>query len=348
MTDHSGRTHALYSASSSNRWMKCYGSIQRAAGMPHGLASSYALDGEEAHELLEYALTHQYKTAYEAKIMAGIEWEHRHDNEEIRLQSVQDALDHVQDLIDAYAPDLQVFLETQFTFPTPENDDAGGTSDVTIFVPDLDMMVVADFKHGSGVAVGVAENSQLMFYAVGSRQELRKQGLCNSGKTLYRLMIMQPRGYHVDGTMREWTCNDERLDRFIGEVAFAIRRTKETTPEIVPGKYCRWCPAVSACPEAEQHRMQSILPTYVDTSSVRAGLPKPGELSADRIADILSMRELVEEWLEAVHKQAVALARQGVAIPGKKLVLSQARSKWHGDEREIAGYLSRLTNLPTN
>src|SRR5215471_5685707 len=104
MTDHSGRTHSLYAASSSHRWMKCYGSIQRAAGMPQGLASSYALDGEEAHELLEFALTHQYGNAYEAEIMLQPLWDHRHDDHDTRIDSVQQAIDCVQDLIDAYAP----------------------------------------------------------------------------------------------------------------------------------------------------------------------------------------------------------------------------------------------------
>jgi hypothetical protein len=348
MTDHSGRTHSVYGASSSNRWMKCYGSIQRAAGMPEGLASSYALDGEEAHELLEYALLHQFHSAREAKIQAGLEWEHRHDDEEIRLESVQDALDHVQDLIDAYAPDIHVYLETQFRFPTTHNDDAGGTSDVTIFVPDLDMMIVADYKHGSGVAVNVQENTQLLFYCVGSRQALREQGMCNSGRTIYRMMIMQPRGFHRDGKMREWICNDERLDQFIGEVNFAIEKTRERVPEIRPGSYCRWCPAISACPEAEQHRMRSVLPTYNETKDIKDGLPPVNSLSVDRIADILTMRDMVEEWFEAVHRQAIALARAGANIPGKKLVFSQARSKWNGDPREIAGNLGQIAGIPGN
>jgi hypothetical protein len=328
--------------------MKCYGSIQRAAGMPEGLGSTYALDGEEAHELLEYALTHNYKSALEAKMNLDPVWDHRHDTEEIRLESVQDALDHIQDLIDAYSPDMVLYLECQFSFPTTHGDDAGGTSDVTIYVPDLDIMVIADYKHGSGVSVNVEENTQLLFYAVGSRQELRRQNMCNSGRTLYRMMIMQPRGYHKDGKMREWSCNDERLDRFIGEVNFAIEKTREPVPEIRPGSYCRWCPAISQCPEAEKYRMRGIIPTYKDINSVKNGLPEVSGLSVERIAEILTARDMVEEWLEAVYKQAIQLARGGTAIPGKKLVLAQARSKWNGDPREIAGSLGQIAGIPGN
>jgi hypothetical protein len=331
--------------------MRCYGSIQRSAGMP-SLPNDYSVDGTEAHELLEFALLHGYKSAYLAKPASKLIWTHRKDNEEVRIQSVQDGLDHVNDLLEAYAsPNTTVYLETQFTFPTYENDDCGGTSDVTIFVPELDIMVVADFKHGAGIAVDAVENSQAMTYAVGSRQELRRRGLCNSGKTLYRIMIMQPRAWHREGAMREWTCDDARLDAFIGEVNFAIAKTKEPIPEIVPGRWCRYCPAVAACPEAEEHKMRSIIPTYKDPNTLRqTGLPNVAELSAERIAEILSMRDMVVEWLNAVEAQAMALARKGGVIPGKKLVLAQAKSKWaantEADMRVTAGHLASLTGLP--
>src|SRR5215471_1410345 len=290
MIKHSDRTHAIYAASSSHRWMHCYGSIQRAAGMPPGLASPYALDGTEAHELLEFALTNGYGNAYEAEIMFEPQWEYRHDDHDTRIDSVQAAIDCVQDLIDSYAPDVDVHLETEFIFPTYNNDDAGGTVDVAVWIEPLDMLVVADFKHGAGIAVDVTENSQLMFYAVGARQELRRQGKCNSGKTLYRLVIMQPRGWHKDGTIREWVTTDERLDNFIWEVNQAINKSKEQMPEIVPGKWCKFCPALAACPEAETWRMNSILPTYKSMDDLRStGLPMATDLSAQRISEILEM-----------------------------------------------------------
>lgn len=351
---HSDRSHALYSASSSYRWLRCFGSVQRSAGMPSGLASGYAMDGTEAHELLEYALVFEHRSAYAAKAAMQPDWTYRYDDEEARIQSVQDALDHIWDLLDAYAgPSTTIYLETQFTFPTYENDDCGGTSDVTIYVADLDMMIVADFKHGSGIAVDAVENSQAMMYAVGSRQELRRRGLCNSGKTVYRMMIMQPRAWHAAGAMREWTCDDLRLDEFIHEVSIAIAKSKEPQPLIVPGKWCKFCPAVSACPEAEQHKMQSILPTYKDPNTLRqTGFPVVTELSGERLAQILEMRDVVVEWLNACEAQAMALARQGGVIPGHKLVLAQAKSKWLATTEEqmrvTAGHLASLSGLPPN
>ena len=346
--DHSSRAHSLYSASSSARWLVCPGSIQRVAGMPVKLSSTYAQDGEEAHELLEYALAGQYKSAREAWLFGKFQWTHHHDNEETRIEAVQTALDHIMDLIDAYqADDTFVALETQFIFPTRDGDDCGGTCDVIVYIPGMDMMIVADYKHGTGVSVNVKYNSQLLFYAVGARQELRRKGMCTSGKTLYRLVIMQPRGFNREGGIREWMCDDHALDDFVNEVNFAIIKSKETIPEIVPGKHCRWCPAISACPEAEVYRMSAVIPTYTDPNSLKkAGLPKPGELSVERIADILTMRDMVDDWFNAVEGQAIQLAKDGVAIPGKKLVYAQAKSKWAGDERTIANTLGQIAGVP--
>jgi hypothetical protein len=94
--------------------------------------------------------------------------------------------------------------------------------------------------------------------------------------------------------------------------------------------------------------MRSVLPTYNTINDIKSGLPPPNSLDVSRIADILSARDMVNEWFDAVHRQAIQLARAGASIPGKKLVFSQARSKWNGDPREIAGHLGQIAGIPGN
>lgn len=347
--DHSGRTHSLYSASSSERWMNCAASIPRSAGVPEGVSSSYALDGEEAHELLEYALVNGYNSAQEAFIMGEFHWTHRHDTEDERIASVQLAMDTAQDIIDAFGPNVQVFLEVRFHFPTEQDVDAGGTSDISIYVPDFDILHVVDFKHGAGHAVEVTENSQLLFYATGVRAELRTRGLCNSGRTAYILTIVQPRAFHSKGAVREFMCDDARLDSFIGEVNVAIRKTQAQTPEVKPGPWCKWCPAFTACQEAAQHRLGNVFDGYVSIDQARAqGLPDAAVLDVEKLAQIMEAAPAIREYLSAVEQQCIALARQGYNIPRHKLVYSQARRKWSGDERTIAVQLGHITGMDPN
>jgi len=306
------------------------------------------MDGTEAHELLSYALLNGYKSAYAAHMALQPEWFYRHDTEEIRLESVQEGLDHIWDLIDAYGPGNNVWLETQFQFPSTVTDDVGGTTDVAIYIQDFDMLVIADYKHGAGVMVDVHDNTQMLTYAVSVRHELRKQGMPLTGKTAYRLIVIQPRAFSKWGHIREWVTDDNRLDLFIGEVDIAVRKSRSPTPELVPGKWCRWCPAFSTCPAAEEKRVRSIpLPQFQSLEMVQqAGLPEAKAIDLNRLATILAAEDMLMEWFKSVRSHAMELAKNGVNIPGFKLVEAQARSKWRGEPRAIAVQLAHIISYP--
>ena len=348
MTGHAGRKHAVYAASASDRWLRCTGSIAYTAGLPEGMASSYALDGTEAHELLEFALTNGYRSAFVAHSAMQPQWTYRHDNEDARLESLQEGLDHLWDLIDAYGEGASVWLECQFKFPSTESDDVGGTTDVAIYIQDFDMLIVADYKHGAGTWVDAVENTQMMTYATSVRASLRAEGLPLYGQTAYRLVIIQPRAFSKSGTIREWVTDDNRLDHFMGEVDIAIRKSRSPTPELVPGKYCRWCPAYSTCPAAETARIGSVpLPQFKSIETLRKeGLPEPKDLDLNRLAAILEAEKMIDEWFKVVRQHALALAKEGVNIPGFKLVETQAKSKWYGEPRAVAVGLAHIVSYP--
>lgn len=63
-----------------------------------------------------------------------------------------------------------------------------------------------------------------------------------------------------------------------------------------------------------------------------------------RIAAILDGYDKVEMWFKAVWDYAFEQLKAGVPIPGRKLVLAQARRKWDGDPAEIAEQFMRQTN----
>ena len=53
MANHTNRSHAVLSASSSSRWLACPPSAQLCAALPDTV-TDYALEGTCAHELAEY------------------------------------------------------------------------------------------------------------------------------------------------------------------------------------------------------------------------------------------------------------------------------------------------------
>ena len=89
-------THAKLSASGSERWLKCTGSIKAEEGYAN-VSSIFALEGTAAHELAELALTQ----AKPASDFIGIPLP-----ETNAIEVTQDMADYVQRYID-YVQSLQ-------------------------------------------------------------------------------------------------------------------------------------------------------------------------------------------------------------------------------------------------
>lgn len=300
----------------------------------------YAVDGTEAHELVEYTLRERYTNAKEALVMSGMVWTHRTDDEDNRLASVQTMLDYVYELLDTYE-DAELILEHTFTFPTKTGADAGGTNDVIIIVPSLNLMYVVDFKNGAGHAVEVEDNPQLMFYGVGA---------CTDGGALQYdhytviLTIVQPRAFHSQGPVREWLVPQGRLDTFVDEVDAAIEACEGESPALVPGpEQCRWCDASSVCPAIEKAALQAVSVNFASVQQITTTtLPTVRDVPADRLGEILAAKPILETWLKEAEEYAFELAMAGYTVPGRKLVEAQARRRYTKDDGATAEELMIL------
>ena len=115
-----------------------------------------------------------------------------------------------------------------------------GTSDSIILEPDR--ITTADLKYGFGI-VEVEWNPQLMIYLSGA---VAKYGR----RDRYRLAVLQPRGRHDDGPIREWEFGNKELDDFNKLLSTAIHKNYKGGKPVV-GDYCRkYCKAMGICPAA--------------------------------------------------------------------------------------------------
>lgn len=326
------REHAKYGASSAHRWMKCHASIKLAETLPTPPASQWATDGTEAHKLLEFALKNKYRSAREASIMAD-----RSDDED-RCDAVQIALDYVYDILDTHS-DALLFVEKRFKFPSVVTNDAFGTNDILIVIPDLELMHVIDYKHGAGIPVEVHENKQLLVYGTGAyfNEEIPKTD------TLV-LTIIQPRAFHPLGPIREWTIGFERLETFLDEFDQAVLECESESAAFNPGKeQCKWCPALLNCKAIEEKSLQIARQDFNSVKQVSVKtLPDPGSIPVDRLAYIMQSADLLRQWLSEVEDYAYQHATQGGYVPGFKLVEAQAKRVWYGKDEEIAAQLMLL------
>ena len=158
LNDHSSRDHALLSASSSSRWLKCPPSAVYASIYPN-VDTEYTREGTLAHEVAE-------------QIARWRSWDNAPDHtkhpwpEDVTQEMVNCALsyaDYIQEQVKSDA--ASVLLEQRLDF-SPWVPDGFGTGDCIIVQGNR--LDVIDYKYGQGVAVSAVENSQMRLYGLGA------------------------------------------------------------------------------------------------------------------------------------------------------------------------------------
>jgi len=338
--EHALRQHAKYNASSAYRWIACPGSVALSERAPKLPPNKWALDGTEAHELLDYALKNKMRDAWEASIMADRIAKDTHPDAGERIDSVQQALDYIWDIMDAYE-DAIMYVEHKFEFPTNvAPGQAYGTCDCVIYVPSLSLLFVCDYKHGMGL-VEVEENEQALYYGTGA-----VLGSGHMQADTIGLVIIQPRPSHAEGRIRSSFVDRSRLEQFVNEVDAAIVVAQAPDAPRIPGPHCRYCPANTICPEREAQALSAVRGMFANVKDIsRDKLPNPSHLPIERLLEIKQGMATLREYLDDVDEALFAYAMEGGVVPGFKLVEGLARRRWEGDPGEIANTLLTVTKV---
>src|SRR5690606_30590166 len=118
--NHAKRKHALLSASGSERWLNCPGSVRLEQDFPD-TTSPYAQEGTAAHELSEIML--RYKTEQWTKQKYSMELKKFQANNKFYCKEMHDYIDEYTDLVmerineaRARVPDAVVLLEERLDY----------------------------------------------------------------------------------------------------------------------------------------------------------------------------------------------------------------------------------------
>lgn len=235
-------------------------------------------------------------------------------------------LDAVKVYVDFVESDLREEDEWGVEARLRYNEDVWGTADYWRYRPSTGELLIADYKHGKGVPVEVENNPQALIYGL-----MKAKSLGNRGVSKITLAIVQPRAPHSDGPVRKWSVDATEMLDFEDKMLDAIAATKAPDAPLVPGDWCRWCPAAAACPGLRSQVLDTARTDFA-----------PG-LSYDpaRLAAELEAIPLIETWIKATQEFAFAEALGGAKIPGWKLVEKRATRKW-ANEVEAASALENL------
>lgn len=315
--DHSSRAHAVLSASSSARWLKCPPSAVAATMYPN-TGTEYTKEGTLAHEVAEAVvdwsdLSPDIKPLYgdlEDYLDYKIGAEDRGAVTQEMIQCAEAYRDYIQELITD--DNAVVLLEQRLDF-SPWVPDGFGTGDCIII--QAHRLDVVDYKYGKGVAVSAEDNSQMRLYGLGA---------LNDFGDIYDIQevgmhIFQPRINNVsmelltDGELLSW-----------GEAVKPIaKKAAKGEGDYCSGEHCRFCPHAGACPTLSADCMK-----VVNLGGGKAAVPT---LAPWMVADILKTEPMITGWLEAVKDKALSQMLNGEEIPGFKVVEGRGPREWSDD-----------------
>jgi hypothetical protein len=296
--------------------MNCPGSVKLSENIPN-VSSAFAEEGTRAHEIA-------------ANMLLGMPIPEDTDPEMRAALHVYESA-----VMAGYHEGCTLAVEVRFDL-SEVYPGLFGTADAVVYHPGQKLLRVVDLKYGAGIAVEVMEegeaNVQLQYYALGAllSKDIRGKAVDN-----VELVIVQPRCPHPDGVVRSFIFPALDLTSFAIDVSKAAMRTEDENAELIPGDWCRFCPASGICPKLHERALT------VAKEEFRR------ELSYDpkKLSETLNWLPVLEGWIKGVKAFAYNEAEHGRCPPGWKLVAKRANRKWKDPDATIAALRAEYAPL---
>lgn len=320
-TEHSD----IMGGSTAAQRIHCPGSYQLQKDTPR-VTSEYAEEGTALHHAIEYYLLKLPEGASPAQLV-GMVFNNITITDEHIKSKIQPALDAFKEICDHYGGGLDFMVEVKGSL-SEIIPGAFGTIDILGRFPNGKLLVL-DWKFGDGIPVKPEANMQLAFYAACAlyTDDPEITDLVGVDGLDIVFAIVQPRR-GVDGDCYDtWETTDEWVEDFIDQAKEAYTQAIGDSPPLKTGDHCRWCRAQTVCPEKNKQigAAVSAPPSVTDAVTLSKQLQVANEL---------------ESWIKEVRKIALADLKNGVKIPGWKLVPKRAQRQYT-DKKKAEGLLCR-------
>lgn len=315
--------HSLLAPSSASTWVKCPGSvILRATG---GIESGTpeAAEGQAAHELCElYASGSGLNPDEKVGSTAS--------NGEIYTQEMAEAAKLYVEVLNQYGA-FSGNLELEDHMDIPDiHQECHGTPDATWVAPGN--MFICDFKFGHGI-VEAFENWQMICYASGLMSRYGIDGYQDQN-LMITMIIVQPRSFHAEGPVREWTVKASDLRAYINNLRTAAEAALGENPQVKSGLQCRYCLGRHACESARQAAIKAVEILNVAT---------PTPLTNNALAVELPALDLALKQLQ--YRRDALLEEAENRIAGGQNIVGLTRQPITGQRKWVEGQAPSLKAL---
>lgn len=307
--------HALLSASSSERWLRCPPSA-RLCESCDDKGSNYAAEGTDAHELCEYKL--RRALGLEAKDPTeNLTW----FNEEM-ADCASGYAAYILEQVEAAkqtCADPVVLIEQRVDF-SRWVESGFGTADCIIIADGT--LQICDYKHGLGVLVSAEKNPQMQCYALGALELF--DGIYDIDTVL--MTIYQPRRDNIS----TYELSKDELYRWADKV---LKPTADIAfagdGNFLCGEWCGFCKAKHECRARADANMELA----------RYDFKLPPLLMDEEVEEILARVDDLVAWATDIKGYALQQAISGKEWNGWKLVEGRSNRKYT-NETAVANTVS--------
>lgn len=326
--------HALLSASSAARWLKCTAAPRYEEQFPEN-TTEYAEEGRLAHAICELKVIKKFTTQLTQRTYTT------------RLNKLKKDplfLEEMERTSDAY---IEHLTELAMTYPATPNVAAEVRVDFSEYVPEGfgtcdcimiggDTLSITDYKHGKGVAVSAEGNPQMRLYALGALKRY-KPVYGNSIKKVC-MTIDQPR--IQDDVSRE-TITVEDLYAWGESIKPAAQKAYMGLGTFCPGEHCRFCRGKAQCKaRAEQNTALEEFKDCVPQNGEKPPLFGQGVLTDEEIGDLLVRGKELVAWYKDLEEYALNALLNGKAIPGWKAVAGRSNRAFSDPDAAVAAVIA--------
>jgi hypothetical protein len=311
--------HSNKGGSGAERWMSCPGSSVLLAklNLPQSDEPDYRRDGVAAHEVAAHCLTNNIDT-WE---VVGLKF---HDTEV--TQEMADAVQVYLNDVRQFSNYQTVVIEQSIGSDLPERPHPDFFGRLDFGAWGTDDIIIEDYKHGEGIVVEADENPQMMYYAYGfilRRIQINKVNVRSD--RVVRLRICQPRAFHEDGPIREWTTTAGEIIHWGENVLIPAMERADFDTSFDCGKHCRFCAAKLFCP----------LLSGMFGAAARADATALPNFGQSRMSAEYDACKAVEFYVKAVKDEVLRRNMLGNTVPGTKLVLKKANRVWSPEAEPV-------------
>lgn len=320
--------HALLSASSASRWLKCTAAPRFEEHLPER-TSEYAEEGRLAHAICELKTLKKFTVMTSRTYTTRLNKLKKDPLYSEEMDKTSDLyIEHLTEQAMLYDSTPTVAAEVQVDFGEYVPEGFGTCDNVMI---GGDTLSITDYKHGKGVPVSAVGNPQMRLYALGALK--RYAPVFGDAIKKVRMSIDQPRldSYTTD------TITVEELLAWGESIKPIAQKAFSGLGEFVPGEHCRFCRGKAQCRARANvntalEDFKDCVPAgkwnaraeaHVSADGVVNGTP-PQLLSDAEIGDLLIRGQQLVQWYKDLEEYATRALLDGKPIEGWKLVAGRS------------------------